>query len=255
MAIRVEMRPRGDGAMRKLRLLFAVLPLLLGLAPLATATVASAAGCPSFAAYVSKADATHVTDFNFSQGVLSATNPVSTPYQQSPQKGRLSGTLLSSSGSHVFTTSAPVTLHYGPMTYNIAAGSIFDLGCAGQSKGAPLKPSVYLEAGRIEAHDPRGFSGAVTTFEGLYGAIPGWLSALQFSVVRTPAKTISTLYEFVESSDMSTSSVRGLTAVKVIGVGHINVTPYAGPRIGTCRHVLVADLNSSTNAAAYVGLA
>ena len=240
--------------MKKIRLLLACLPLLVGLAPLASATPAAAAGCPTFSASVSRADAAHVMDFNFSRGVLSATNPATTPYQRSPQKVPLKGTSLPT-GDHVFTASASITLHFGRMTYLIAPGSIFDLGCAGQSKGAPLEPSVYLESGRIRAHDPQAYSGAVTTFEGLYGAVPGSHSALTFNVVRTPAKAISTLFDFVVSSSSSTSSVKGVTGVTMIGVGHLNVTPYAGPRIGSCRHVRLADLNSSTNAATYVGLA
>ena len=244
--------------MKKIRLLLACLPLLTGLAPLASSTPAAsatpAAGCPHFSAFVSKADAVHVMDFDFSRGVLSATNPATTPYQHSPQKAPLKGTSLPT-GDHVFTASATITLHFGRMTYLIAQGSIFDLGCAGQSKGAPLEPSVYLESGRIRAHDPLAYSGAVNTFEGLYGAVPGWHSALSFSVVRTPTKAISTLYDFVESSSMTTSSVRGITGVTMVGAGHLNVTPYAGPRIGSCRHVRLADLNSSTNQATYVGLA
>lgn len=232
----------------------AALPIVTFLVPLTWATPAAAAGCPSFPTFVSKADAAHVLDFNFTRGVFSNTDPSATPYQQSAQKRTLVGTNLVSGGQHVYTTSSPVTIHYGQMTYVISPGSIFDLGCSGLTRGTSLAPSVFLESGRISAHDPKAFSGSVITFEGLYNAVPGWHSALNFTVVRTPTKPISTLANFVESSYLSTASVRGVTSAQINGAGHLNVTPYAGPRIGSCRHALFANLNSSTNSASYSGL-
>ena len=140
------------------------------------------------------------------------------------------------------------------MTYTVYAGSIFTIVCSGQVRGAALEPPLYLAAGGLSAHDPRAFSGSVMTFEGLYNAVPGWHSPLTFTVVRTPAKPITTLQNFFQSSFLSTQSVRGVTSTQVTGAGHLNVTPYTGPRIGSCRHVLSACLNTSAKTATYFGL-
>ena len=74
-------------------------------------------------------------------------------------------------------------------------------------------------------------------------------------MVRTPAKVVSTLFDSVESSSMPSSLPRGVTGVEIIDARRLDVMPFADAMIGSRRHLRLADLNSSTNAATYVGLA
>lgn len=241
--------------MIRVRLLGAFLVGVTALLPLATQpSTAFAVGCPTFPASVSAADAPNVTVYDFSKGLASPTDPKITPYQSYAKRAPLAGTSLPSQSGFNFVASKSITLRYGQMVYHVASGSMFTLECAGESKGAALKPSLFLESGRVLAQDPSSFSGAVTTLEGLYGAIPGSHGGLKFLVVRNPVKPITMLADFLESGYNSTQSVRGTTTVRIAQAGHLNITPYVGPRIGTCRHVQVSVLNSVRNSSVYVGL-
>jgi len=235
---------------------FALCLTMSAFSPLIVTTDASAAvGCPQYAATVSVSDAANVIDFNFTQGLATPTNPSLMPYMTYAGQAPLVGTRLSVAGSHTYLTTAQVTLHYGSMTFVFSPHSFFQLSCAGQAKGAPLKPAVYLGAGRVLAADPNSFSGGVMTWEGLYGAVPGARGPLSFTVVRTTAKPITDLLDFLNTSVRTNQSVRGASTMKVSGNNHVNVTPYVGTRIGTCRHARVALLNSIHNTSVFAGLA
>lgn len=217
----------------------------------------SLAGCPAFAASVSQADAANVLDFNFSQGLRTPSDPRTMPYMSYAGQAPLAGTTLTQAGSHTYLVQGhQVTLHYGKMTYVIAAGSFFRLRCSGQAKGAALKPTIYLGAGKALVEDPSSFSGGAMTFEGLYGALPGAKGALRFTVTRKTAKPITSLADFfLTSEELMTQSVKGATTMAINGSTHVNVTPYTGPRVGSCRHVRAAVLNSARNIASYSGYA
>jgi hypothetical protein len=221
----------------------------------ATTGARAAAGCPQFSATVSVSEAANVIDFNFTQGLATPTDPSLMPYMTYTGQAPLVGTKLSVTGSHTYLTTSQVTLHYGLMTFVFSPHSFFQLSCAGQAKGAPLKPAVYLGAGRVLAADPKSFSGGVMTWEGLYGAVPGAHGPLSFTVIRTTAKPVTYLLDLVNTSVRTGQSERGVTTMRVSGNNHVNVTPYVGTRIGSCRHARVASLNSIHNTSAFAGLA
>ena len=228
-----------------------VVAVLAALAPLSRA-IASAGGCPSFRASVSRADATHVIDFNFSLRYLAPSDP-NMPYLKYGGQSALKGTILTQARTHAYLVQGhQVTLHFGGMTYVFSPGSFFSMTCSGQAKGAPLKPTIYLGAGKVFVEDPRSFSGGAMSLEGLYGSVPGARGALQFTLTRTPVGPVTSLIDFIWTvSGRYTTSIRGTSTVVIRRGGHLNVTPYAGPRIGSCRHVRAALLNSAGNTARY----
>ena len=235
---------------------FAICLTTSSLSPLVVTSNASAAvGCPQYAATVSASDAANVVDFNFTHGLATPTDPKLIPYMTYSGQAPLVGTRLSVIGSHTYLTAAQVTLHYGSMTFVFSPHSFFQLSCAGQAKGAPLKPAVYLGAGQVLAADPNSFSGGVMTWEGLYGAVPGAKGSLSFTVIRTTSKPITDLWDLVNTSVRTNGSVLGTTTMRASGDNHVNVTPYVGTRIGSCRHARIASLNSVRNTSAFSGLA
>jgi hypothetical protein len=244
--------------MKRLRLLPVVIAIacvaaaaLVALAPVSGAS-ASAGGCPTFRASVSGADAAHVIDFNFSLRYLAPSNP-NMPYLKYGGQSALKGTTLTQARLHAYLIQGhQVTLHFGRMTYVFSPGSLFSMTCSGQSKGAPLKPTIYLGAGTVLVEDPSSFSGGAMSFEGLYGSVPGARGALQFTLTRTPVVPVRSLIDFIWTvSGRYATSIRGTSTVVIRRGGHLNVTPYAGPRIGSCRHVRGAVLNSARNTARY----
>lgn len=246
----------GSNVKRAFQLVSFALCLTTGaFSPLVMTTGASAAvGCPQYAATVAASSAANVIDFNFTQGLSTPTDPSLMPYMTYAGQAPLVGTRLSVSGSHTYLTTAQVTLHYGSMTFAFSPHSFFQLSCAGEAKGAPLKPAVYLGAGQVFAADPSSFSGGVMTWEGLYGAVPGARGPLSFTVVRTTAKPITELLDLVNTSVRTNQSVRGTTTMRVSANNHVNVTPYVGTRIGSCRHARIASLNSIRNTSVFAGL-
>jgi len=246
-----------SNVMRIIRMLsFALVLMMSAFSPLVISSEAGASvGCPQFVASVSAADAANVVDFNFTNGLSTPTDPRLMPYMTYSGQAPLVGTRLSMNGLHTYVTTAQVTLHFGSMKFVVSPHSFFDLSCAGQAKGAPLKPAIYLGAGRVIASDPSSYSGGVITWEGLYGAVPGTRGPLSFTVVRTTARPVTSLQDLVDTSAQITQSVRGTTTVRVSGASHVNITPYVGTRIGTCRHARVASLNSVHNTSSFSGLA
>ena len=224
---------------------------LAAIAPVGRAS-ASAGGCPTFRASVSRADAAHVDDFNLSLRYLAPSDP-SMPYRNYGGQSVLKGTTLTQSYTHAYLVRGhQVTLHFGRMTYVISPGSLFSFTCSGQSRGAPLKPTLYLGSGKILVEDPHSFSGGAMSFEGLYGSVPGARGALEFTLIRSTVRPVTSLIDFVwTTTGRYSGSVKGTTTVAMRRGGHLNVTPYAGPRIGSCRHVRQARLNSANNSAWY----
>jgi len=218
----------------------------------AIAAIASTGGCPTFRASVSRADATHVIDFNFSLRYLAPSNP-NMPYLNYGGQSALKGTVLTQASTHAYLIQGhQVTLHFGAMTYVISPGSFFSLTCSGQAKGAPLKPTIYLGAGKVFVEDPHSFSGGAMSFEGLYGSVPGAKGAVQFTLTRTQVGPVRSLNDFIWTvSGRYTNSIKGTSTVVIRRGGHLNVTPYAGPRIARCRQVRAALLNSASNTAHY----
>ena len=84
--------------------------------------------------------------------------------------------------------------------------------------------------------------------------VPGARGPLSFTVVRTTAKPITELLDLVNTSVRTNQSVRGTTTMRVSGNNHVNVTPYVGTRIGSCRHARIASLNSIRNTSVFAGL-
>ena len=213
---------------------------------------ASAGGCPTFKASVSRSDAAHVIDFDLSLKNLTGSDP-NMPYLNYGGQSVLKGTTLTQSRAHAYLVRGhQVTLHFGRMTYVISPGSLFSFTCSGQSRGAPLKPTLYLGSGKILVEDPHSFSGGAMSFEGLYGSVPGARGALQFALVRSTVRPVTSLIDFIwTTTGRYSESAKGTTTVAIRRGGHLNVTPYAGPRIGSCRHVRQARLNSARNSAWY----
>jgi hypothetical protein len=196
----------------------------------------SAAGCPKWKARVSAAAVANVVDFDFTKGFT--TDP--SVHYGDP----LQGTALVK-GHAYQVTGADVIVRYGQVRFTVSDGTIFSLTCAGQSRGGRLFPTLYLASGKIKVADPARVAGAVLTFEGLYGPVPGANGRLIFTVSRVPATPLEDTKSIFLTSFYLRDSVRGTTSVAVNGgAPRVNVTPYFGPGPGTCRHCHGARLSS-----------
>jgi hypothetical protein len=151
--------------------------------------------------------------------------------------GRPSGepvTTLRRGRTHPYTVSASATLVFQGVHYELARSSQFVLGCFGETKGAKARfPRLTLGVGRV----------TVTTAEGTPGAVSNG------AAMASP-----------QSRKMMTFSVRAKSYWRLVATkrrsapGRLTITPYAGPRKGTCRYVrTVAVLDAKTDTASYDG--
>jgi hypothetical protein len=201
------------------------------------ASARSAAGCSKWKATVSEAAAANVVDYDFTHGYTTDPNA----HYGDP----LQGTRLVR-GHAYQVTGGNVVVKFGQVRFTVSDGTFFSLSCSGQVRGGPLFPTLYLASGKIKVADPARVAGAVSTFEGLYGPVPGMKGRLIFTVSRVPAKPLEDdLKSIFLTSFYLRDSVRGTTSAVVNGGAPlVNVTPYVGPGPGTCRHCHGARLSS-----------
>lgn len=123
---------------------------------------------------------------------------------------------------HAYEARRKSKIRFQGVTFKLARGSWFALGCFGHSvaQGA-IFPSVTLHKGQVKMISSRGAPGSVVTNEAM--ADPFADRGMRIVVKRRPKNDPLRL---------------GKTWVdKVKGSGYVNLTPYVGPRPGTCRQV------------------
>jgi hypothetical protein len=151
-------------------------------------------------------------------------------------------------------------VRYGNTTYRIAAGTNFALSDYRFSKGdRQTKPSIALLAGRVEVQTTAKAPGGVNSEEGLYNPLPAGPWKMRFTVQRrlTRASELTSIGRAMFFSNAG-NQPRGTTTVKAAGKPAVNVTPYVGKNIGSCRHAHGARLTTKTGygkgTATYAGL-
>ena len=135
-------------------------------------------------------------------------------------------------GKRYYYVAKASKLSYQKATYSLTKGSVFTLTCFGSGSGVAKYPSLALKMGKVTMASKSGKPGGVMTNEGLYD--PYGYRDITFTVSRTVKGGNPTLQEVLDGSpylfNLGTSKVR-----KTKGSAFINVTPYVGKRIGTCR--------------------
>jgi hypothetical protein len=131
-------------------------------------------------------------------------------------------------------TGGPAAVVFQGVRYRLAAGSQFLLGCYGESRAVGARfPRLVLGAGRA----------TVTTAEGRTGAVSN-------AAAMVNPKTRIAMTFVVEAH--SFSQLRVTKDPRATGL--VAVTPYAGPRKGTCRYVKAsAALDAEADTALYDG--
>lgn len=218
----------------------AALACAAALTVLAVPSVAAARGgtCPSTATVQSITGSGQLLDF----------------YRSAPAGAPLAGRTLHQTtnplhGHYYELQGVSAKLRYGLNTYTLSPGTTFYLQCYGQARGSTtLYPALAMLDGTATVHVSASHPGAVLTWEGLYGPIPGATISrgYTFRVTRSTTKPVDPegvanwFGGFIEQPV-------GQTTVKVVGRALVNVTPYVGPRRGSCRHVRGAVLVSTGN--------
>jgi hypothetical protein len=128
----------------------------------------------------------------------------------------------------------PATIEFQGVSYELAADSEFLLGCFGESKAVGARfPRLVLGSGRAE----------VTTAEGRTGAVSNGAAMVN------PEKRIAMTFTVRAPSYLRLKASKDRDAP-----GRLAVTPYAGPRKGTCRYVKAsASLDAEADTARYDG--
>jgi hypothetical protein len=131
-------------------------------------------------------------------------------------------------------TGGPATVVFQGVRYRLAADSQFLLACYGETRAVGARfPRLVLGAGRA----------TVTTAEGRTGAVSN-----AAAMVNPKTRIAMT---FVVSA-LSYSHLRVTKDPRA--AGRVAVTPYAGPRKGTCRYVTAsAALDAEADTARYDG--
>ena len=139
-----------------------------------------------------------------------------------------------------------VTLSFGTNTYRLDRDAIVLLACSATAKGQPAKmPDLLMLRGRAVVKTTRAVAGSVQTLEGLFAPIPG-SAATSYQVTRTLRQTTPVTWnQEMEWYHNTIHQPTGTSTDKRLSTQRVNVTPYVGPRIGSCRHVVSATLTST----------
>jgi hypothetical protein len=123
---------------------------------------------------------------------------------------------------HAYEAQRKSKIRFQGVTYVVAPDSWFALGCFGHSLAqGVIYPSMTLHKGQVKMISSGGKPGSVVTNEAM--ADPFADRGMRIVVKRRPKKD---------------PLMFGKTWVdKVKGRGYVNLTPYVGPRSGTCRQV------------------
>lgn len=121
-----------------------------------------------------------------------------------------------------FRAERKAKIRFQDATFKAARGAEFTLSCFGESaaEGA-IYPSLWLWRKQAKVIAPAGRPGAIITNEAMAG--PVGKAAMQIVVKRRRKSP--------------TSSFGRTWVDRVKGRGYVNLTPYVGPRPGTCRYV------------------
>lgn len=209
-------------------------PLNLAGSAASLRALSASAPCPSTTATIVRTEgAGTVLDF-------SAQNPMGVPLHGSVLRSQNRGHFYELAG-------VSVTLRWGSNAYELSHGATFALGCYGQAKGSNVfYPALSMLSGSATLHAAASDPGGVLTNEGLYGPIPGQQIHHGYTfhvirVLRTPADHEHLLLWFANYANQPT----GTSTIVTRDASLVNVTPYVGPRPGSCRHVRKAILHST----------
>ena len=162
-----------------------------------------------------------------------------------PEGGPLEGGKVRFPG-HFYDATANVKLTIRGNTYRIAKGSTFKFSCYGRSvTDRNLKPALSLLRGKVDVKTSAHAPGGVITHEGLMD--PRSDPTMTYQVRRTLTKRGELTQDdrLAWFGDM-VSQPRGTTRVRARKGGPIvGVTPYVGPRPGSCRYCRKARLKST----------
>ena len=202
-----------------------ILAAVLGAALLAP-SAAHAKPCPKLTATVD--DPAAIVDYN----------------QKSPDGGAPTGGKLRYPG-HFFDATDDVVVKVKGNTYSVSGGSTFKFSCYGKSKAdRHLKPSLDLLRGEVDVKSGAADPGAVLTHEGLFD--PRNDPTMTFTIRRTLTSDAElTVADRMNWFANFLSQRLGTTVAEARKSGPIvGVTPYVGPRRGSCRYVHAARLKS-----------
>lgn len=140
-----------------------------------------------------------------------------------------------------------LTLTFGGDRFNLSGNAIFALTCSGVSKAqGAIMPTITVLQGTIVVHTTRTVLGAVFAEEALVGPVTS-NPAMTYTVTRTTNKKNLTPNQKFSWLANYTNQPAGTLTTKSDSAGKlINVTPYVGPRIGSCRHVKSAQLHTTS---------
>jgi hypothetical protein len=191
------------------------------------------ATCPSTAAIVRTEGTGTVLDF-------SAKAPAGVPLQ---------GNLLhlQTSGHFYQLAGLSITLRWGSNIYSISRDATVALSCYGQAKGTNVfYPALRMLDGSATLQVSPSEPGGILTNEGLYGPIPGQQirHGYTFRVTRVLHHTANPESEVIWFANYENQPT-GTSTIVTKDSSLVNVTPYVGPRRGSCRHVHKAILSST----------
>jgi hypothetical protein len=134
---------------------------------------------------------------------------------------------------HAYTTTATARFAFDGVVYTIERGAVFNLSCFGHSKADGAKfPSLVLHVGEVAVAAKADKPGAVTSNEVMFD--PYQSKAISFTVTRTVRGAPS--FQKILADGPSATRF-GVTEVRKLkkAANYLNITPYVGPRSGTCR--------------------
>jgi hypothetical protein len=195
-------------------------------AALLVPSAAHASGCPKLAATVD--DPAAIVDHNSKA-----------PDGEAPAGGKLRYP------GHFFDATADVVVKVRGNTYRVSEGATFQFSCYAKSKAdRHPKPSLDLLQGDVDAETGAAHPGAVLTHEALLD--PRRDPTMRFSVSRelTSDDELTLTDKMKWFANVVTQRL-GTTVMTTKKSGPIvGVTPYVGPRSGSCRYVHGARLTS-----------
>lgn len=176
-----------------------------------------------------------------------------------PDGAPLAGTKLDA--RHVYELAGvTAVVHFGGTTYRMSDGTNFALHSYRFSKSdRALKPSILLLTGRLEVETAAKGPGGVESEEGLFNPLAAGPWKIGFTVERKLAdpKQLTSIGRALFYGN-TRDQPRGTTTVKSAGKPALNITPYVGKRIGSCRHAHGARLATKSGygkgTATYAGL-
>ena len=148
-------------------------------------------------------------------------------------------------GAAFYRAESKVELDFAGNDYTIAAGTIFMQSCYGRSvKTGMTLPGLDMLKGEMKVKTGAKTPGAIITTEGFYD--PRTDYTMTFEVSRTLKKAGEPGPDQLRDWYAGyITAPKGTTKVSTDGKPIVGVTPFVGPKRGTCRYVHKATLTSS----------